>query len=465
VGARDRRRLVNALEGVWEGLGGDPARLVDASVEWRDPVLPSSYPIGTLAVAAVGSATLAAAQLWLTRTGARQRVRVTADNALCAFRSLELVRVDGERPGDVWSPFSGFYRTGDDRWIQLHTNFPHHLDRTLGVLGVGEDQAAVEHAIARWPGEALETALADAGACASLARTRGEWLAHPQGHAVRDLPLLFTTRRGETVRPLPSAPARPLDGVRVLDLTRVLAGPTATRTLAAHGADVLRVSSPALPEIEAALPDTTMGKRSTFLDLRDPSDRDRLRALVRDADVFVQSYRPGALDEFGFGPDALGELQPAIVAVSISAYGRVGPWSERRGYDTLVQTASGIALAEADAFGADRPRHVPVSGLDYATGYFMAAATMLALSRRHTAGGGTHVECSLVQTREWLETLGRVDGTSTRRPDDDAIVATLPTIASDWGTVTYAPPGGELSETPPSWSHGPVTPGRDAPTW
>ena len=209
------------------------------------------------------------------------------------------------------------------------------------------------------------------------------------------MPLLSVEQRAGAARALAANPQQPLSGVRVLDLTRVLAGPIATRTLAAHGADVLRVSAPDLPEINAALPDTSLGKRSTFLDLRIERDREQLRTLLRAADVLVQSYRPGALAGLGFAPGDLAELQPDLVTVSLSAYANVGPWASRRGYDTLVQTASGIALSEAEAFASERPRHVPVSGLDHTTGYFMAAAATLALARRHTSGGGAHIECSL----------------------------------------------------------------------
>ena len=211
--------------------------------------------------------------------------------------------------------------------------------------------------------------------------------------------------------------------MRVLDLTRVIAGPTATRTLAAHGADVLRVSAPHLPEIEALLPDTSIGKRSTFLDLRDPAAAEEFRDLLREADVIVQSYRPGALDALGFGADGAATISPGIVYVSLSAYSHVGPWRSRRGYDTLVQTASGIALAEAEAFGSEVPRHIPASVLDYATGYLAAAAAMRALAERGDDGRARHVRCSLAQTREWLEALGRTGaaGTAVARPDDDAM--------------------------------------------
>jgi crotonobetainyl-CoA:carnitine CoA-transferase CaiB-like acyl-CoA transferase len=448
---------MNPLASMWAALGGAEDALSDVDAEYRDPVMPSTYPIGALTVTAVAVATMGANEVWRARTGERQRVRVTSENALRACRSDQLVHVDGQRLADIWNRVAGFYATGDDRFVQLHTNFPHHLARTLQVLDVEEDRDAVAAAIRGWNGAELEDALAAAGACASLARTRDEWLAHPQGAAAAALPLLDARSLG-TSRPLGRG-ARPLEGVRVVDMTRVIAGPIATRTLAAHGADVLRVSSRRLPEIDALLPDTSIGKRSAFVEL--PEEADALRALVRDADVLVQSYRPGALAALGFGADQLAQINPNIVYVSMSAYSHAGPWHDRRGYDTLVQTASGIALAEGAAFGLDRPKHIPISGLDHATGYFAAAAAMLALAR----GESCEIRCSLAQTREWVETLGRVDGVNAPRPDDDAIIAQLPTIESAFGRVTYAPPGGALSLTPPRWDHGAVAPGSSANAW
>jgi crotonobetainyl-CoA:carnitine CoA-transferase CaiB-like acyl-CoA transferase len=454
-----------ALEHTWDALGGAPGALDDVQLVGEDPVLPSSYPIGTMAAAAVGVAAVAAAQVWQVRTGEQQAVRIDVDQVMTAFRSEQFLRVDGARAGDVWNAFSGFYRTGDDEFVQLHTNFAHHLRRTLGELGVAADRDAVRDAVRVRGAQELEDALAAAGACASFARTRQEWLAHPQGHVVGALPLLDTVTLGAgPPRPLAHA-ERPLADVRVLDLTRVIAGPIATRTLAAHGADVLRVSSAGLPEIDALLPDTSIGKRSTFLNLRDTHDADRFRALLERADIVVQSYRPGALDALGFGPQQVAELRPDIVYVSLSAYSHAGPWRGRRGYDTLVQTASGVARAEAAAFGVEQPKHVPIAGLDHATGYFAATAAMKALVDRHLLGGSRHVRCSLAQTREWLETLGRIEGTTTPWPDDATTLETLPVMETPNGRVTYAPPGGELTRTPARYAHGPVTPGSDPPAW
>ncbi|MDQ1457624.1 MAG: hypothetical protein QOH28_3244, partial [Actinomycetota bacterium] len=283
MGARDRDSVNPAahpriaLAQTWSALGGPADALSEVDLDEVgksfDPVVPSSFAIGAAATAATGAAARAAALVHERRGGGTQRIRLSVARAIDSFRANLLLRVDGRAPGDVWNPISGFYRTGDERFIQLHTNFPHHLERTLGVLGSPGARDDVKRAIRTRSAFELEDALAAAGACATVARTRDEWLRHEQGSAVRAQPLLDITALGSPARGSRDLPAgdRPLSGVRVLDLTRVIAGPTATRTLAAHGADVLRVSAPHLPEIEALLPDTSIGKRSTFLDVRDPA--------------------------------------------------------------------------------------------------------------------------------------------------------------------------------------------------
>ena len=473
MGPRDRDAVSSlvspraALERTWSAVGGPPSALDDIDIVDSDAPGPdSTFAIAAAATAATGTAALAAAVVHEQRTGRKQRVTLAVDRAIDSFRANLLVRVDGHEPGDGWNAIAGFYRTADDRYIQLHTNFSHHLERTLAVLDASDSRPAVAEAILGREAFALEDSLAAAGACATAARTCAEWLAHEQGRVVGGEPLLDRVPLGS---PAPTRTLdvrdRPLAGVRVLDLTRVIAGPTATRALAAHGADVLRVSAAHLPEIDALLPDTSIGKRSTFLDLRDAAGAEMFRTLLRAADVIVQSYRPGALEALGFGPEQAAEISPGIVYVSLSAYSHVGPWSDRRGYDTLVQTASGIALEEGAALGSDKPRHLPASVLDFATGYLAAGAAMLALAERADDGRARHVRCSLAQTREWLETLGRAPRTGVTGPDDDNIVRTLPTIAGPNSTITYVPPAGDLWETPASFDHGPVVPGSDPPRW
>jgi crotonobetainyl-CoA:carnitine CoA-transferase CaiB-like acyl-CoA transferase len=430
----------DALASTWAALGGSHEALGAVTFADCDPVLPSTYALDAAAVASIGVSSLAADELWVVRGGKRQLVDVDARHCAVAFRAEQFVRVDGRRPGELWSPFSGIFPTADGRWLQHHVNFPHHLQRTLDVLGVEADVDAISAATARWPGAELEDALATAGACAAMARTRAEWLAHEQGAAVTTLPLMETDYGNESRSTPLGRGSRPLSGVRVLDLTRVLAGPTATRTLGAHGAEVIRVIGPHLPENEAALPETSLGKTTRELDLRDRDDNAALRALVAESDVFVQSYRPGALEQFGFGRDDVAALRPGIVHVTLSAYSHAGPWHARRGYDSIVQMASGMAVDEGEARGTNGPRHVAASALDYATGYLAAAAATLALARGQTA----FVRCSLAQTREWLEALGRVDTMAVTAPTADDVADLMTTT----GNVAHIRPAAPLRDTP-----------------
>ena len=435
-----------ALASTWHALGGSADALDDVVVQEHSPVLPSTYALDDAAAAAIGASSMAANEVWAARTGTRQVVDLDVRHAAVAFCAERFVRVNGEAPGELWSPYSGIYATVDDRYVQLHVNFPHHLERTLAVLGVAADRDAIANACAQWEAAALEEAVAEAGGCAAMGRTRDEWLAHPQSQAVTSLPLLETERLTDPTPWSWKAAGRPLEGLRVLDLTRVLAGPTCTRTLAAHGATVTRVIGPHLPENEAALPETSLGKTTRELDLRDPAANAALRALVAEADVFVQSYRPGALDHFGFGPYDVAALSPCIVYVSLSAYSRLGPWHARRGYDSIVQMASGMAVAEGESTGKGRPTHVAASALDYATGYLAAAAVMLALVRDRAA---QHVQCSLAQTREWLERLGRMPlPRDVTRPEADDVADLMTTT----GNVSHIRPAAPLRDTPQHWS-------------
>ena len=268
-------------------------------------------------------------------------------------------------------------------------------------------------------------------------RSFEEWDRHPQGIAVGALPVFSIERIGEAPpQPLPQA-ARPLGGVRVLDLTRIIAGPVCGRTLAAHGADVLLVTAPHLPAIEPLVIDTGRGKLSCQIDLRDAAGQATLHALARDADVFVQGYRPGALPSLGFGPEQMARLRPGIVYVSLSAYGHVGPWAGRRGFDSLVQTATGFNVAEAQAAGTDRPKPLPAQALDHAAGYLMAFGAITALARRCTEGGSWHVRVSLAQVGNWLRRLGRIEqGLACDDPSFDDVRDLLEEQDSGFGRLT-----------------------------
>ena len=457
-----------ALTRLWQLAHGEPGALARAAVTGQDPTLPSTFHVGTLAAATIAAAGLAAAECHRLRTGVAQRVDVSMRDALVAFRSERYLRVDGGAPPEPRHPVTGFYDTRDGRWIQLHANFAHHLHGILDVLGCGPQRDEVATAIRTWDGAVLDTALAEAGLCAALIRTPDEWAAHEQARALASLPLFEIERIGDA--PVEAIgrgePDQPLAGVRVLDLTRIIAGPVAGRTLASHGAQTLLVNGPHLPNIASLVIDNGRGKRSTWIDLRDAAGVTALRELARDADVFLQAYRPGALAARGFSPQALAELRPGIVCVSVSAYGHAGPWAMRRGFDSLVQSASGIAWQEQHAAHADAPRHLPCQALDHATGYLAAFGAMIALARRATEGGSWHVRLSLAQTGRWLQSFGVVPGglqAADFTPDD--VRDRLDRTVSPFGTIDAVRSGECLSATPPRFTRPPVPLGTDAARW
>ena len=304
------------------------------------------------------------------------------------------------------------------------------------------------------------------GLVVAMMRSLPEWLAHPQGRAVAALPLFEIIKIGEApAEPLPAGD-RPLSGIRVADLTRIIAGPVCGRTLAAHGAEVLVLSSPLLPSVDSLVVDTGRGKRAAFVDLTTADGRETLSGLVAGADIFVQGYRPGGLDGRGFSPAAVAALRPGIVYVSLSAYGHTGPWSDRRGFDSLVQTANGINHAEAAAAGGDRPKALPCQALDHASGYLMAFGAMMALRRRATEGGSWLVRVSLAQTGHWIGALGRVpDGLGADNIDAAGAADRLETRPSGFGPLTAVRHAAYMSETPPAWLQPAVPLGSHPPAW
>ncbi len=457
----------SALRGIWVAAGGDPVDLEHATIEGVDPQYPTTFRVGTAAAASIAGAALAAARLWYARTGRWQRVTVSMRHAAAVFRSERYLRVAGALPPELWDPFSGYYRTGDGRWVQLHTNFPHHRERALRVLGLDVartiERADAEQAMRAWTGQAIEDALADAGACGYLARTPEEWRAHPHARALAALSPLDIGGLGDApARTLAADGPMPLSGVRVLDMSRVIAGPVAGRTLAAYGADVIRVGAAHLPEMAQLVIDTGFGKRFVHLDLRTSADRARFEALAASADVVVQAYRPGALDALGYGAVDLARLRPGVVVVSLSAWSHAGPWANRRGFDSLVQTASGIVMEGAARAGRDRPTPLPAQALDHATGYLAAMGAMLALARQADQGGSYGVRVALARTGRWLDGLGRVEAAEVPDPTPEAFVDLFDEMESGFGHLRFVRPAGRLDETPPAWTRPPGRPGAEA---
>ncbi len=474
---------------VMQAAGHDAGSLDEAQTRLNfvgaDPILNSPFALGTAAAASLAALGTAVSDLWQLRGGRPLDVSVDLAHAAAALRSTTYLRIDGQPPPSPWDPIAGFYATADGRHIQLHTNFAHHRDGTLALLRADAERQQVAQAILRRDAFELEDAMAAAGLCATATRTRDEWLAHPQGLAIAALPLLEIQRIGDAdPEPLSTRPHRPLAGVRMLDLTRVLAGPTAGRCFVEHGAEVLAICSPDLPNLPFVMQDTNHGKYSAHLRLRDAADLARLRQLVSGCDVFLQAYRPGALQGLGLGVAELAHLRPGIVCIDLSAYGHVGPWQARRGYDTLVQSACGIAAEQGRAVARARgakltpPSHLPCSALDYVTGFLAAFGAVVALTRRSREGGSWHVRVSLAQTARWLDALGRVRR-STRSseaapllPELDA-EAWMQESASAAGQLRFLKPALQLvSPFPaiaqaiaPGWDFAAVPAGTHAPEW
>src|SRR5258705_10084034 len=356
-----------ALRTILPVAGWDDERAREVEITGgTDPILPTPFRIGEPSAATLAAVGLAVSDLWALRTGRRKEVAVDTRQATASLRSGHYMQMDGAHVSTERNTVMGVYPAKDGRWSYLHCNFPNHRAAALSVLGVPEDREAVRKAVANWDALKLEEAIIAAKGAGGMVRTMDEWAKHPQAAAIASLPLMEIVRIGDS-RPeqLPDGD-RPLSGVRVLDLTRVLAGPTCARTLAEHGADVLKITGAHLPNIGYQEYDTGHGKLSAHLDLRQPKDVEILRGLVRETDVFSQGYRPGTLGTRGFSPETLAKLRPGIVFVSLCAFGHVGPWASRRGFDTVVQTGSGITSRQGDLFSrsAPGPPVYPVSAID-----------------------------------------------------------------------------------------------------
>ncbi|MEW6690746.1 MAG: CoA transferase [Pseudomonadota bacterium] len=460
--------LRNALFELLQIAALPPELAAQAGFTGADPVFPTPYRVGTAGAAALAAVGLAVSGLWLSRTGRKQRAAVDVRAAAASLRSARYLRIDGKPAPGPWDPLSGFYPLRDGRWISIHCNFRNHRDAALKVLGAPGERAAAEAASRGWDGPALEDAIHAAGGCAGLARTAAEWSAHPQSAAVAAQPLLEITKIGDAPRQELPHGKRPLSGLRVLDLTRVLAGPTCARTLAEHGADVLKITAAHLPDSGPMEIDTGIGKLSANVDLRSPSGVEALKGLLKGADVFSQSYRPGTLAARGFSPEEAAALRPGIVYVTLSAWGTTGPWRERRGFDSIVQTVSGMALAQvASKDPTTKPKLLPVSAIDYVSGYLMAYGALIALARRAREGGSWLVRVSLARTGRWITGRGFFEGfleLPEELPEEE-LKGLMEERDTAFGRIGHLRPALGLSETPPYWERPPVPLGASPAQW
>ena len=461
-----------ALRSILPAVGWDTAKADAVTFSGgTDPILPTPFRIADAGAATLAATGLAAADLWELRSGKSQPVSVDVRQATASLRSGQYMKLGDGEVSHARNSIMGIYPTKDGRWSYLHCNFPNHRAAALSVLKVPEDRDAVAKAVLQWNAAELEEAIIAAKGAGGMVRSKAEWAAHPQSAAIASLPLMEVIKIGDApVEPLPAG-TRPLSGVRVLDLTRVLAGPTCARTLAEHGADVLKITGAHLPNIGYQEFDTGHGKLSAQLDLRQQSDVDTLRGLVRETDVFSQGYRPGTLGARGLSPEELSAIRPGLVYVSLCAFSHAGPWASRRGFDTAVQTVSGITHRQAEVVPGKTPApyFYPVSAIDYCTGYLMAFGAMVALGRRAREGGSWMVRISLAQVGKWLVDLGEVPGDAARAAPTEFTPEELAkwSMASETpaGRLQHLKPVVGLPLTPPYWARPSVPLGYNKPEW
>ena len=454
------------LADLWTSAGGDVAALDAVTLTGEEPQLPSSFRVAAAAQASIAATGLAAAQIWKLRSGQSQDVAVDMRHAVVECRSERYLRVDGKPPPPTWDAIAGIYKTRDRRFVRLHTNFPHHRAAVCKVLNCKAERDEVQAALMQWDAEAFETAAYAAGGVVAMMRSHQEWSDLPHARRLAALPPVSIEKIGEAApKPWPAGD-RPLAGLRVLDLSRVIAAPVAGRTLAVHGADVLLISGPDLPAIPWLTIDTGRGKLTSFVELKSEPGRQVLRGLLADADIFSQGYRPRAIASLGFSAQDAAKINPGIVYVSLSAYGDAGPWSERRGFDSLVQTSTGFNHAEGQAAGVDGPKELPAQMLDHATGYLMAFGAMMAKARQAHEGGSWHVRVSLAQTGRWLWNLGRVaDGFKTEDLKGDAVAPFVEEAASGFGPLRAVSHSAVMSKTPAYWARPAMPLGSHPPQW
>ncbi|MBX9739228.1 MAG: CoA transferase [Beijerinckiaceae bacterium] len=442
---------------IWQALGG-PANYVAKVRETGEGSLSSAFAVTDFATASTAAAGLALAE-FSSACGA-PGADVTVDRRLSSLWFSKSIRPLGWSLPPQWDSVAGDYEARDG-WIRLHTNAPHHRKAALTVLGVEEDRARVAAAVIRWSAADLESAIVAANGCAAQMRSLDDWRMHPQAVAVSAEPLVGKASTG----PRQTSGAtfrreRPLAGVRVLDLTRVLAGPVATRFLAGYGAEVLRIDPPGWDE-PAVLPEVTLGKRRARLDLRTPQDRGTFEALIARADVLVHGYRSDALAGLGYDANRIDKISPGLVDVALDAYGWSGPWAGRRGFDSLVQMSTGLAERGMRLSGGAKPTPLPVQALDYGTGCLMAAAALRGLTGRTLSGHGVRARASLARTAAFLaeyQTEFREGGLT---PEADADLSGAVEETS-WGPAHRLKPPVSVSGAPMAWTL-PAGPLGDSP--
>ncbi len=471
--------MKTAFEEVMEIRGKGMPENDAVKITGADPVFSTPFKLGETCASVLAGVGVAVSDIWELKTGRRQNVAIDARHAAAALRSTLYMQRPG--PDGAFAPvvndnheamlkITQPWPTKDGRWFLPHFGLPNLKERVLDVLGCEPTPESVSKAVAQWHALDLEAAIDKARACGGMVRSNAEWLAHPHGQALKAKPIVEIFKIADSdPEPFPmgdgSQNDRPLSGIRALDLTRILAGPIAARTLAENGADVLMVAAEHLPQIDEHVMDTSHGKRSCFLNLKAADGAARLTELARGADVFSQGYRPGMLEDLGFGPADLAKIRPGIVYLSISCFGAGGPFSHRGGWEQVAQTVTGLCHDGGDGSG-NQPGLLPAAACDYTTGYLGAYGVLLALARRAREGGSYHVRVSLCQSGMFIYRQGKtafaepnMDLTNSER--DALCIDTQPAL----GPLRHLGPILQLSETHPHWTRPTPVLGGDAPEW
>ena len=447
----------------------------EVSITGSDPVLNTNFRLAATASAAIAGIGVAVNDLWEMKTGRRQSIAIDAIAATAALKSknfFQAKNADGvfenvtDASHEANRGLTGIFQTKDGRWVLPHFGLDHLRRRMLDLLQADANTDSIAKAVAKWDALDLENAIDEARVCGGMIRTNEEWLKEPHGKILAAKPVVEIIKIGDSEpEPMPAGD-RPLSGIKALDLTRILAGPITGRTLAEHGADVLMVSAPHLPQVWSYVADTSHGKRSCYLDLRDQSERQTLLDLVKTADVFSQGYRPDKISQMGLGPDALAEIRPGLVYVSINCYGADGPFSHRGGWEQIAQIMTGIAAEGVQSSSGYKPKTLPAAANDYITGYLGAYGTLLALARRAREGGSYHVRVSLCQTGMMIYDQGKVSDLPANLGLGISDVDSL-CVESDshLGRIKHLAPVLSLSETRPYWALPTPKMGSNGPSW
>lgn len=451
-------------------LGVDWPTVADVSLSGADPVVNSVFRIGECTAAVLGAQAAGIAEIWRRRSGQRQPVAIDATAGALAAYSVGYQSQHGyaiPQPEPSY-PLVQLYPGRDRRWVMVHGAFPLLRNGLQNLLDCTMTPTDIANKVAGWDALALEQAIADQGLCGAAVRTYAEWLETEQGKAVAATPIIEIVKIGES-EPQPFAPAqpgdRPLSGVKVLDLTHVIAGPTIGKTLAEQGAEVMRVTSPTQPALPPFDVDTGHGKLEALLTLTDAKDSATLRGLIGESDVFVESYRPGALGKLGFSPQNVAAIRPGIIYVSVNCYGWAGPWQYRPGWEQLAQVATGMTVAQGSF---DNPQLQPVYPNDYVTGFLGALGTLMALLRRADEGGSYHVRVALCRTAMWIQDQGQVDKAQLPPPAiDPSVVASYLKTADNpaFGPLTFLGPVLKYGLTPSHWDRPTMPLGAHLARW